>query len=568
MTHQVQFLRRVGLDGFLEIAMSRSSKVAFLDHSKILFIPVVGSILYKLQYFLYSNDLIKVIKISRKPNPIKDKLLKLISEKAKFTVCQSYKLGTSLSNVENEIIADFKIPYDLKKQLTQTIFDVCWSLVFSKKVTPETKKELGDFIQKSFPETKIILIPFHDEPGVICDYVFQTAKELARLGNLIFLVSFSEPKSIFKLLLEDSDQIKILENKFKNFDNISIYQPFSLLPIRLNKFGLVNKVNWIFSNLHLTILVRKLNRPTLWCLDWKDSTVLRLNKKLALGIYDCVDYWTSLDKNYAETMGQSEEYLIKNSNFFFVNSEALFNVKKRFRIADAVVPQGFDVESFTSNKQPRTKSPRLSRSLNKLLGKTENDELITYQKILSNIPRPAVGFVGNLTFRIDYELLDEIISLLPHVSFVFTESVKHTPEDKIRGELSSKINKIKKYKNVFFVPKTQNRLVVKEIINTFDIGIIPYDISLDFNKYSYPMKLFEYFFLGKPVVSTPIEELKRFPKFVKIGNTNEEWEKHIKNLLSKPWPKENQKQQRKLSEENSWRKKVAKITNVMQEVDS
>ena len=82
------------------------------------------------------------------------------------------------------------------------------------------------------------------------------------------------------------------------------------------------------------------------------------------------------------------------------------------------------------------------------------------------------------------------------------------------------------------------------------------------------MKLFEYFFLGKPVVSTPIEELKRFPKFVKIGNTNEEWEKHIKNLLSKPWPKENQKQQRKLSEENSWRKKVAKITNVMQEVDS
>ena len=36
--------------------------------------------------------------------------------------------------------------------------------------------------------------------------------------------------------------------------------------------------------------------------------------------------------------------------------------------------------------------------------------------------------------------------------------------------------------------------------------------------------------MGKPVVSTPIEELKAFPTFVKIGNTAEEWEKHIKTL--------------------------------------
>ena len=75
------------------------------------------------------------------------------------------------------------------------------------------------------------------------------------------------------------------------------------------------------------------------------------------------------------------------------------------------------------------------------------------------------------------------------------------------------------------------------------------------------MKLFEYFYLGKPVISTPIEELKRFPKFVKIGKTAKEWEKHIKFLLSKPWPY--QKEQKKLAKENSWKSKIEVISKII-----
>lgn len=79
----------------------------------------------------------------------------------------------------------------------------------------------------------------------------------------------------------------------------------------------------------------------------------------------------------------------------------------------------------------------------------------------------------------------------------------------------------------------------------------------------YPMKLFEYFYAGKPVVSTPIEELKRFPKYVKTGNAADEWEKHIRMLLSRPWPKVYMGEQRELARKNSWDKKIQAISSVI-----
>jgi hypothetical protein len=100
---------------------------------------------------------------------------------------------------------------------------------------------------------------------------------------------------------------------------------------------------------------------------------------------------------------------------------------------------------------------------------------------------------------------------------------------------------------------------VKEMLKHIDIGMIPYDVSQEFNRYSYPMKLFEYFYMGKPVISTPIEELKRFPMYVYMGKSAREWIGGIEKLSSYSWPDMNQKEQRKLAQENSWVQKIDKI---------
>ena len=135
-------------------------------------------------------------------------------------------------------------------------------------------------------------------------------------------------------------------------------------------------------------------------------------------------------------------------------------------------------------------------------------------------------------------------------------------DDKYR-DTKRLIQELKSLKNIYLVPRTKSRLVIKEVIKNFDIGIIPYDVSHDFNRYCYPMKLFEYFYMGKPVISTPIDELKRFPKFVKIGESSIDWEKHIKSLLSMSWPVKYKEEQKKLAEENSWENKIEAINKVL-----
>lgn len=77
------------------------------------------------------------------------------------------------------------------------------------------------------------------------------------------------------------------------------------------------------------------------------------------------------------------------------------------------------------------------------------------------------------------------------------------------------------------------------------------------------MKLFEYFYAEKPVISTPIEELKYFPKLVKIGKNSDEWKNHIDSLIQKKWPNDLKNLGKKLTKDNSWENKIEKISSLL-----
>jgi hypothetical protein len=97
--------------------------------------------------------------------------------------------------------------------------------------------------------------------------------------------------------------------------------------------------------------------------------------------------------------------------------------------------------------------------------------------------------------------------------------------------------------------------IIKKIAN-YDVGVIPYKSSLSFNRFSFPMKLMEYFYLGMPVLSTDIKELERFPESVYIPEISG-WRGLNKFLASDNLA--NKKLRRKVSVENSWNKKVKSI---------
>lgn len=514
-----------------------------IRHTKILAIPVFNAFIYIIETLLLRVGIISDVWISRAQNIFKDGLIKTINNKQKRIICKSYKLQSVLQEIESNIVLDLETK-SLKHLSREDLYQIMWSLVFAKAVTARTKMAVKELIPDDYKVLKTVVIPYNDSLEVYCDYIFQTAKVLANRDYDVYIIVMSNARSIFKMFSKNVIGDASRKLFFKK-NGINIIYPITLFPIRLCKLKIIFDINRFIISQYSKSVIKHLNTDYLWCFDPSDLAIAKAVKGQTKIIYDCVDYFSSLDKEINQKIKIDETGLIRLADYFFVNSNALMKAKSKIRKPNAIVAQGFDLDALSATQNSSLKD--------------EKAELENIKQIFSKIPKPVVGFIGTLGYRLDFKLLFKLIKDMPNVSFVLTDTFLEFPDDDRFVGARALIDKIKSFKNVYFVPKTHYRSVIKRILEHFDIGMIPYDVSYDFNLYCYPMKLFEYFYMGLPVVSTPIKELKRFPGLVTIGKNSNEWKSHIKSLLSKKWPNEYKTNQRASSIQNSWNKKVGDI---------
>ena len=136
--------------------------------------------------------------------------------------------------------------------------------------------------------------------------------------------------------------------------------------------------------------------------------------------------------------------------------------------------------------------------------------------VLARIPRPRLGYLGNLTGRVSIPILAEILTEHPEWHFVsFGEanwlslSNEHDMPWQAHGEAS-------------------------HVVDGLDVGFMPYDCAVPKNLHCVPLKLFDYFARGIAVVSTPIVYLSEFRDLVYLGSTPEELSKAIAEALMEP----------------------------------
>lgn len=359
------------------------------------------------------------------------------------------------------------------------------------------------------------------------DYATQTLKILGE-NNIAYGLALGNPVNLKEFVRQVlKGDFRIVKKQWYS----SIIRPVFIIPGQ--RFEFVKKINIFFNALAVKIFLElryRNKKKIVWLFEpyrsWIILSVFRNYKT----IYDCVDYFSGL----SDEVANEERHLLQNASHVFANSHSLAGQLRKYRQDVHVVPLGFAEQIF--RKEIIHKFPR------------RPDHLI-------------VGFVGGIDYRLDYDLLFRVVRTLPRVTFEFVgpilpNVIDHGPD------IDMLFGKLRKFPNVRWIPE-QSKNRIPGIIQHFDIGIIPYDIKYPLNKYCHPMKLMEYFYMGKPVVATTIEELKRFPKYVKIGSTAEEWGQHIKALLSPSWPKKYKEEQRRLAEENSWERKIEAVRRVI-----
>src|ERR1700733_14538605 len=169
---------------------------------------------------------------------------------------------------------------------------------------------------------------------------------------------------------------------------------------------------------------------------------------------------------------------------------------------------------------------------------------------LAAIGRPRLGYLGALTGRVSYSLLSDILAMHPDWQFISFGS----PDRQLR------------LPNAHILPwRPLQQLEI--VLGQLDIGFMPYDSSPK-NIHCVPLKLFDYFAHGLPVVATPIDYLREpdFEGLVYLGSTAEELTKAISLALSEPADSPKKEQRRAVTQNHSVDKLSPLLASILEKV--
>jgi len=132
------------------------------------------------------------------------------------------------------------------------------------------------------------------------------------------------------------------------------------------------------------------------------------------------------------------------------------------------------------------------------------------------IPRPRLGYTGPVTDRLNLRVLESLLTARPDWQFVHFGDTKCLP-----------------LLNVHVMAWRPPQKLAQLIAN-LDVGLMPYDCYSNKNFHCMPLKVFDYFHAGLPVVSTPIVNLWEFSDTIYFGDDAEELCRAVQSALDEP----------------------------------
>ena len=194
------------------------------------------------------------------------------------------------------------------------------------------------------------------------------------------------------------------------------------------------------------------------------------------------EHTEKLEASYAST--------VRASDLVFTNCEPLANAFSRYASTIHVIPNG--AERLT--QMPPRAIPDSLRDL----------------------PQPVIGYVGNLRDRIDWMLLQQVVKNWPEASFVLVGPSNDSPN---AVELAENPN--------VFMPGVVPYSDVLSYLRAFDVAIVPH-LRNRLTEHMNPLKLYNYFAAGLPVVTSEISNINDMKSSLRVASTAAEFEAAIR----------------------------------------
>jgi UDP-galactopyranose mutase len=177
-----------------------------------------------------------------------------------------------------------------------------------------------------------------------------------------------------------------------------------------------------------------------------------------------------------------------------------------------------------------------------------------YPADIGQVPSPRIGYSGLIGKRLNFKLITALAEQRKDYSIVLVGRVD-------TRECSEEIAHLKSLPNVYFLGE-KNANDVAAYINCLDVGLLPYAVNLETENIS-PIKMYEYWAAGKPVVGTSIPATRRNSAAVAIANSTQEFIAEVEKAVGAR-DKSAQKLLIRLASKNSWQSRVDSISAEIQ----
>lgn len=132
---------------------------------------------------------------------------------------------------------------------------------------------------------------------------------------------------------------------------------------------------------------------------------------------------------------------------------------------------------------------------------------------LSRIPHPRLGYLGPIVARVNLALLKETLAKNPEWHFICFGDASALPLPNVHSLAWRRPAELPAF------------------AASLDAGVMPYDCFAEKNLHCAPLKLFDYFLAGLPVVSTPVISVWEFSDLIYFGETAPEFSQAIRAAL-------------------------------------
>jgi UDP-galactopyranose mutase len=169
---------------------------------------------------------------------------------------------------------------------------------------------------------------------------------------------------------------------------------------------------------------------------------------------------------------------------------------------------------------------------------------------IAGIPGPRLGYSGLIGKRLDLQLIADVAQKRKDWSIVFIGRTD-------TRECASELAVLENLPNVHFLGEKSPQDVARYIAE-FDVGLLPYAVNLETEHIS-PIKMYEYWAAGKPVVGTRIPATRRNSVGVRTADTADGFVEQA-DLVLKTIDESERDRVMALAEVNSWQARVDAVS--------